>query len=360
MAAMGRLVVLWAFSLRPACDPREQEVPISASSSARSLARRLTLWRRRRSGTRVQAGGAREELSTGLSGAERARLASHRETDRTLHGEWPGPPRRGGGARRVRSREGSMRSAGDSCGVWRQRWKGVAGVPFGRRGGAVQARRSLSVRFVCRLTWSWGGPALPDDSGGAGRAPRERGSHLPGGHPSRMREGPHRERVVEAEAAGALADCRGKSARSATGSPGCPVKHAGRSSDGDNRHTRRWTERRTTASGRRSAIGPLFDGDPPGAPVGVRDGNDPGRGGPRTCLSGGRPTVGRLGFRPHRVGPYDVECVRPVLPDQPADSKVSGLARPVPGRAPAAVVANDPSVARRLHGLLDQGAEARP
>lgn len=132
---------------------------------------------------------------------------------------------------------------------------------------------------------------------------------------------------------------------------GSPARKSG---DGRDRHTRRWTERRTTAGGRRSTIGPLVDYHAPGAAVGVRDGNRPTANGARSRPGNGRLAVGIPRFGPHRVGPYDVECVRAPFPKQFADREVSGLGRSVPRRAAAALVEGDEATTRRFHDILDE------
>ncbi len=124
--------------------------------------------------------------------------------------------------------------------------------------------------------------------------------------------------------------------------------------DGSDRHSRRWTERRTTAGGRRSTVGPLIDDNVPGPAVGMGDGDDPGGRSRRNRPVTRRRPIAPPRFGPHRVGPYDVECVRPRLTDQLADREVSGLSRAVPGRAAAAVIEPDSAVTRRFHDVLDQ------
>lgn len=124
--------------------------------------------------------------------------------------------------------------------------------------------------------------------------------------------------------------------------------------DGGDRHAGRWAERRTTAGGRRSTIGPLIDHHAPGTPVGVRNGNRPTPNGVRSRPASGRPSARVPRFGPHRVGPYDVECVRAPLPEQLADREVGGLGRPVPRRTAPALVEGDAATARRFHDILDE------
>lgn len=149
-----------------------------------------------------------------------------------------------------------------------------------------------------------------------------------------------------------------ESERRKRGRAGLPRSNAVRErGDGGDRHTRRWAERRTTAGGRRSTIGPLIDHDSPASPVRVRNGNGPTVNGVRhRPVSGHRsvatPRSGRFG--PHRIGPYDVECVRATLPDQLADREVGGLGRPVPRRTAPALVERDETTSRRFHDILDQ------
>lgn len=254
-----------------------------------------------------------------------------------------------------------MRWTGEGCGAWRKSWRVAGGAPPGRlRAGGALSRRGWSVRFACSLTWSWR-RRMPQEEPRppAGTAPSSCGGHRPRGRRLGRVEVPDVPRVRD-DGDEAPGGCAAEPLRSAADSLRRPPRHTVHRGDGDNGHTRRWTERRTTAGGRRSTIGPLFDGDLPAAAVGVRHGDSPRGGGSRERRATGHRTVGRPRFGPHRVGPYDVECVRPVLPEQLADRQVGGLARPVPRRAATTVVDRDPSVARRFHSLLDEGAEARP
>lgn len=170
-----------------------------------------------------------------------------------------------------------MRSTGDGYGAWRKSWRKAGGVRPGRRAAGVRTRRSWSVRFVCRFTWSWRSHPLPGDVRATGGASCGRsGRRLPGGHRLGRDEVPHLPPEVETggdEVSGGRPE---EPAESAAGGLGRPLRHADCRSDGGNRHASRWTERRTTAGGRRSTVGPLFDNDPPNATVGVRDGNRPG------------------------------------------------------------------------------------
>lgn len=126
--------------------------------------------------------------------------------------------------------------------------------------------------------------------------------------------------------------------------------------DGRHGHTRRWAERRTTARGRRSTVGPLLDRNLPAATVGMCNLDGPRRGdsSPSTGIGpgGGRARLPRFG--PHRVGPYDVECVRAVLVEQGAEGQVSGLLRSTPSRPAPAVIDRDPAIAGRLNGAPGQ------
>ncbi len=124
--------------------------------------------------------------------------------------------------------------------------------------------------------------------------------------------------------------------------------------DGRDRHTRRWAERRTTASGRRSTVGPLIDYHPPRSPVGVRNVNGPTANGIRQRPVSRRSPGGTGKFGPHRIGPYDVECVRAPLTDQLSDGEIGSLGRPVPRRSAPALVERDTATAGRFHDVLDQ------
>src|SRR5207244_13561073 len=92
----------------------------------------------------------------------------------------------------------------------------------------------------------------------------------------------------------------------------------------------------------------------PATAVGVRNGNGPAADGVPRRTAAGRLSGATPRFGPHRVGPYDVECVRAPLPNQLADREVGRLGRPVPRRAAPALVERDEATSRRFHDLLDE------
>lgn len=76
-----------------------------------------------------------------------------------------------------------MRSTGNGHGAWCKSWRKAGGVLLGRRAAGVRTRRSWSVRFACRFTWSWRSRPLPGDVRASGEASCGRsGRRLPDGY----------------------------------------------------------------------------------------------------------------------------------------------------------------------------------